>query len=179
MTPAGEGWDWWSEVKLETLGQYLRGFTTAVRGQSREAIYLDLFAGSYENRRRHSPGAFPGSAQIQLETDPPFTRLAFFELEEPAAALEAAISAARPGDHRWRVFPGDCNVTLSAALAWLESVRWAPTFAFLDPRGLQLAWTTVEALAKWRADKKTKVEQWILLPEPALAALRVEVGSVR
>ena len=27
----------------------------------------------------------------------------------------------------------------------------------------------MEALAKWRADKKTKVEQWILLPEPALA----------
>ncbi len=48
MTPAGDGWDWWSEVKLQVLRQYLRGFTTAVRGQSSEAIYLDLFAGSYE-----------------------------------------------------------------------------------------------------------------------------------
>lgn len=48
-------------------------------------------------------------------------------------------------------------------------MRWAPTFAFLDPRGLQVAWSTVERLAQWRADKKTKVEQWILLPEPALA----------
>lgn len=77
MTPSGDGWDWWSEVKLQVLGQYLPGFTTAVRGQSSEAIYLDLFAGSYENRRRHSPGAFAGSAQVALETDPPFTRLAF------------------------------------------------------------------------------------------------------
>lgn len=169
MRPGRKGWDWWSEVKLQILGEYLRGFTRAVRGRSPEAICLDLFAGSYENKRRHAQGTFAGSARIALETEPAFTRLAFFELPEPAAALEEAIRTARPGDGRWRVFPGDCNETLPAALDWLDHVRWAPTFAFLDPRGLQVAWKTVEALARWRADKKTKVEQWILLPEPALA----------
>ncbi|MGH8917049.1 MAG: three-Cys-motif partner protein TcmP, partial [Actinomycetes bacterium] len=100
---------------------------------------------------------FPGSPRVALETQPPFTRLALFELPEPAADLEAAISAAREGDHRWRVFPGDCNVTLAGALAWLGPVRWAPTFAFLDPRGLQVAWSTVETLARWRVGEKTKV----------------------
>lgn len=169
MTQRRTGWDWWSEVKLQILSDYLRGFTTAVRGRSNEAICLDLFAGSYENTRRHATGTFPGSAKIALETDPPFTRLAFFELPEPAADLEEAIRGARPADHRWRVFPGDCNETLPLALSWLDGVRWAPTFAFLDPRGLQVAWSTVARLAAWRADKKTKVEQWILLPEPALA----------
>ena len=169
MTARREGWDWWSEVKLRILAEYLHGFTTAVKGKSKEVICLDLFAGSYDNTRRHATGTFPGSARIALETAPSFTRLALFELPEPAAKLEAAITAARPDDRRWRVFPGDCNVTLPSALKWLESVRWAPTFAFLDPRGLQVAWSTVETLAKWRADKKTKVEQWILLPEPALA----------
>lgn len=169
MTSEREGWDWWSEVKLQILAEYLHGFTTAVRGRSREALCLDLFAGTYDNRRRHSVGTFPGSARIALETDPPFTRLALFELPDQAAKLEAAIRSARPGDHRWRVFPGDCNVTLPTALAWLEPVRWAPTFAFLDPRGPQVAWTTLGTLARWRDDQKTKVEQWILLPEPALA----------
>jgi three-Cys-motif partner protein len=169
MTPTSAGWDWWSEVKLQILKDYLQGFTRAVRGRSREAICLDLFAGTYDNVRRHSPGTFPGSARIALEADPAFTRLALFELPEQAASLQAAIRTAHPGDDRWRVFSGDCNTTLPSALAWLEPVRWAPTFAFLDPRGLQVAWTTIEALAKWRADKKTKVEQWILLPEPALA----------
>lgn len=38
----------------------------------------------------------------------------------------------------------------------------------LTPR-FAVAWSTVEALANWRRDKKTKVEQWILMPEPALA----------
>ena len=169
MTPKRVGWDWWSEVKLQILAEYLHGFTTAVRGRSPEALCLDLFAGTYDNPRRHSAGTLPGSARVALETEPPFTRLAMFELPDPATRLEGAIRSARPGDQRWRVFPGDCNVTLPEALAWLEPVRWAPTFAFLDPRGLQVAWTTLEMLARWRVDQKTKVEQWMLLPEPAMA----------
>jgi three-Cys-motif partner protein len=169
MTARREGWDWWSEVKLQILRQYLHSFTTAVRGKSSKAICLDLFAGTYDNPRRHETGTFPGSVRIALETDPAFTRIALFELPAPASSLEAAIRQARPTDNRWRVFSGDCNDTLDEGLRWLDPIRWAPTFAFLDPRGLQVAWTTIERLATWRADKKTKVEQWILLPEPALA----------
>lgn len=169
MTPRRKGWDWWSEAKLQVLADYLTGFTRAVRGLSSEAICLDLFTGSFENDRRHGPGTFAGSSQIALNTQPAFTRLAFFELPGPAERLRSDIKAARPSDVRWRVFEGDCNLTLPSALSWLDPVRWAPTFAFLDPRGLQVAWTTVERLANWRRDKKTKVEQWILMPEPALA----------
>lgn len=169
MNPRRRGWDWWSEAKLQVLTDYLQGFTRAVRGRSREAVCLDLFAGSFDNDRRHGTGRFPGSSQIALNTQPEFTRLAFFELPEPAARLHADITAARPDDRRWRVFEGDCNATLPSALSWLRPVRWAPTFAFLDPRGLQVAWSTVETLADWRRDEKTKVEQWILMPEPALA----------
>ena len=170
MNGQRKGWDWWSEAKLQVLTDYLEGFTRAVRGKSSEAIYLDLFAGSYENDRRYGTGTFPGSAQVALNTQPEFTRLAFFELPGPAQRLRTDIAAARPNDQRWQVFEGDCNQSLPTALASLEEVRWAPTFAFVDPRGLQVAWTTVTALADWRRDKKkTKVEQWILMPEPALA----------
>lgn len=164
-----DGWDWWSEVKLQILRDYLQGFTRVVRGGSEEATYLDLFAGSYENHRRHEPGTFPGSSQIALDMEPPFTRLVFCELEAQAQQLRQDIESARAGDTRWRVVEGDCNTTLPSILDSLSRVRWAPTFAFLDPKGLQVAWGTVETLAKWRADKKTKVEQWILFPEPALS----------
>jgi|GEM_PF-541785 len=176
--PTRRGWGWWSEVKLQILREYLHSFTTAVRGRSSEAIYLDLFAGSYDNPRRHEAGSFPGSTRIALENEPQFTRLAFFELPGPAMALETAIRQARPTDQCWRVFAGDCNETLSEALLWLDPIRWAPTYAFLDPRGLQVAWQTVEQLATWRADKKTKVEQWILLPEPALARVLGLSGAI-
>jgi len=65
------------------------------------------------------------------------------------------------------VVPGDSNIVVRDALTWLET-RWAPTFAFIDPNGLQVAWSTLETLAQWRVGK-TKVEMWILFPEPALA----------
>ena len=169
MSTPSNGWDWWSELKLEVLTNYLQGFTTAVRGKSQRANYLDLFAGSFENDRRHGTGTFAGSSQIALDIEPKFTTLVFFELPEPAARLRADIKSARPEDCRWRVVEGDCNDTLPSALARLDQFRWAPTFAFLDPRGLQVAWTTVKTLAEWRRYKKTKVEQWILMPTPAIA----------
>lgn len=169
MSSNRKGWDWWSEVKLAILQDYLAAFTRACSGKSREILCLDLFAGGFDNARRHGSGVFPGSTRVALETQPPFTKLAFFELSEMAMKLGGDIAAARPDDRRWRVFEGDCNYHIGEALDWLGPVRWAPTFAFLDPKGLQVAWSTVEALARWRADKKTKVELWMLFPEPALA----------
>ena len=169
MSPHLDGWDWWSEAKLQVLADYLQGFTRVVRSRSEEAIYLDLFAGSFENDQRYGTGTFQGSTQIALGIEPEFTKLVFFELPGPAARLRTDIKRARLGDHRWRVRAGDCNETLPSALSTLRHVRWAPTFAFLDPRGLQVAWSTVQTLADWRRDKKTKVEQWILMPEPAIA----------
>lgn len=168
MTSGVSGWDWWSEVKLAILRDYLAAFTRACSGKSTEILCLDLFAGGFDNARRHGSGVFPGSTRVALETQPPFTKLAFFELPEMAMKLRSDIEAARPGDKRWQVFTGDCNDHIGEALNWLQPVRWAPTFAFLDPKGLQVAWSTVETLARWRADKKTKVEQWMLFPEPAL-----------
>lgn len=178
MSEPRKGWDWWSEAKLQVLKDYLQGFTRAVRGKSTEAIYLDLFAGSYDNDQRYGSGTFPGSAQVALNTQPEFTKLAFFELPGPAQRLRSDIATAHPGDQRWQVFEGDCNASLPTALAWLTPVRWAPTFAFLDPRGLQVSWSTVSALADWRRDKRTKVEQWILMPEPALARV-LGLGGVQ
>jgi three-Cys-motif partner protein len=169
MSSRLEGWDWWSEAKLKVLADYLQGFTRVVRSRSGGATYLDLFAGSFENDQRHGTGTFPGSTQIALGIEPRFTKLVFFELSGPAARLRADIQRDRPGDRRWHVAEGDCNETLPSVLSSLRQVRWAPAFAFLDPRGLQVAWSTVQMLADWRRDKKTKVEQWILMPEPAIA----------
>ncbi|MDE0668546.1 MAG: three-Cys-motif partner protein TcmP [bacterium] len=178
MSPHPDGWDWWSEVKLQVLAEYLQGFTRVVRSKSRGAIYLDLFAGSFENDRRHGIGTFPGSTQIALDIEPLFTKLVFFELPGPAGRLRIDIERARPADRRWRIEEGDCNQTLPSALSSLRRVRWAPTFAFLDPRGLQVEWSTVQTLANWRRNKKTKVEQWILMPEPAIARV-LGLGGVQ
>lgn len=162
-------WGSWSEAKLNLLKSYLDAFTIAVRGRSDGAIYFDLFAGEYNNQRRDQPGTFAGSTRIAFDTEPPFTHIAIFELENQASTLRRDISRNRPCENRWwKTFPGDCNDTITNALSQLEEYKWAPTFAFLDPDGLDLSWSTIEQLARWRMNKRTKVELLILFPEPAL-----------
>lgn len=162
-----QDWSWWSEAKLDILRDYLEAFALASQRAS-ERIYLDLFAGSFENKRRDGEGYFPGSPKIALDVKPAFTRLAFFEKRDKAKALISSIQDTEPNeDVCWKVFSGDCNVTIDKGLNYVAK-RWAPAFAFLDPCGLQLKWATLEKLAKWKRNSKTKMELLILFPDPAL-----------
>ena len=71
-----------------------------------------------------------------------------------------------------KVYEGDCNVTILNALRELKELNWAPTFAFLDPDGMELAWDTLLALADhkrgYRPSASTKpeykIELWMLFP---------------
>jgi three-Cys-motif partner protein len=110
---------------------------------------------------------FPGSARIALQiADPPFTRLRYFELPEQAEALQEQLRRDHPG-RDIRVYGGDCNRTIPQALRDLRDLRWAPTFAFLDPDGMALEWTTLGHLATHRTGTH-KVELWMLFPTSGL-----------
>jgi len=160
---------YWTEVKLEVLSKYLAGFNNASRS-ARATVYLDLFGGSLRHTREDNGATFYGSTARALLTDPQFTRLVFWELETQAAALQADLKREFPGDNRYEIVAGDCNVHLQEGLDRVSGLRWAPTFAFIDPKGLEVEWTTLETLSKWRQDRRDrKVEMWILVPEPAFA----------
>jgi three-Cys-motif partner protein len=162
---AERGWGMWSEIKLRTLEDYLHRFTTASHGRSREIVYLDLFAGQPSNFVRTTGRRIDGSPLLALRTHPRFTRLAFGELPPRAARLEAELIAAHPGDDRFTVYPGDSNQTVHQMLDDLADVRWAPTFAFIDPDGPDCHWSTLEALARHKPlTSRSKVELWILFP---------------
>ena len=162
-----EGWGgWWTEAKLEILRKYLHAFNLAST-RAKATVYLDLFAGMPTHTRPDNETVHDGSTTVALATDPGFTKLVFWELEPTAAQLHSALRTARPGDSRWTVVSGDSNVTIDTGLSHVADLQWAPTFAFIDPKGLDVAWTTLERRARWRKGK-TKVELWILLPEPAM-----------
>lgn len=154
---------------------YLDGFVKASSGQQ-ERVYLDAFAGEGTGLDRLTGQEFKGSATIALEAaEPGFTRLRFFETGRRATELETRLRADYPG-RDIEVVEGDCNVTIPGELARLGSVRWAPTFAFLDPDGMELAWETLKALADHKrgyrpagSDKpEYKVELWLLFQSPGL-----------
>ena len=88
-------WSYWTRNKLEILSGYLSAFTSASR-RSRERIFLDLMAGQPENVDRDTGETFDGSPLIAMNTDPPFTRLRFCELEPNASALDAALRTRFP-----------------------------------------------------------------------------------
>ena len=142
----------------------------------KERIYLDAFAGEGSGVDRLTGQEFTASARVALEvTDPAFTKFRFFELPAKARALEKQLKSEYPG-RDIRVYPGDSNATIPVALANLKRLRWAPTFAFLDPDGMQLSWKTLESLAQHKrgyrrpgaAKPEYKVEMWMLFPTQGL-----------
>ncbi len=160
---------YWTEVKLQVLKKYLAAFNLASR-RAGDTVYLDLFAGAVTHNRPDTGHAYAGSSALAMRTTPAFSRLVFWELEGPAEQLRRDLEDTFPGDKRYTVVGGDCNDHLDRGLEFVRSLRWAPTFAFIDPKGLDVAWQTLERLATWRRDARgRKVELWILMPEPALS----------
>jgi three-Cys-motif partner protein len=175
-------WGIWTQSKLDLLKDYLDAFTTTTKNKSQERIYLDLFGGEPENVDRTTLSPIDGSARIALDTtNPPFTRLRFFELPQNAGKLRTTLEHEYPG-RDLRVYEGDCNATIADALADLhhDDVAWAPTFAFIDPNGPDCHWATLESLATHKGpDAKTKVELWMLFPVPLFQRMLPKTGFVR
>jgi three-Cys-motif partner protein len=171
---APRSWGYWTEGKLDILARYLDRFTMTTKYKADARIYLDAFAGEGIGTSRTTRTRFEGSARIGLKvSDPPFDRCYFFELGDKAAELERELTRDFPG-REIRIRPGDCNDTIPAALAELrrDNLGWAPTFAFLDPDGMELRWATIKALAIHKRlrqpPSKTKVELWLLFPSGGL-----------
>ncbi len=170
-------WGFWTRAKLRILADYLPRFLTAASGKASEFVYLDAFAGEGRGRDSITGTEFEGSARIALDTVVAggFTRLRYFEREGKAADLERQLRADYPG-RDIRVYGGDCNEQIPRALAELRDLRWAPTFAFIDPDGMEFEWRTLEALADHkrgyggvsRTKREYKVELWILFPTQGL-----------
>jgi three-Cys-motif partner protein len=175
VAPKRRTWGYWTRAKLEILDKYLRAFARASKGAS-ERIYLDAFAGEGRGIDRLTGEEFQGLARIALEVeDPPFTKLRYFELPPHAAGLERRLHEEYP-DRDVVVYPGDCNEAITEVLADLKDFKWAPTFAFLDPDGMELAWSTLEVLADHKkgyrpkgSDKlEYKVEMWMVFQSSGL-----------
>jgi three-Cys-motif partner protein len=173
----GRSWGYWTQAKLGILADYLPAFLRASGGKASEYVYLDAFAGEGRGVDRLTGEAFNGSARIALEASDAggFTRLRYFERANKARELEDQLRLEYP-KRDIKVYGGDCNVEIPKALAELKHLRWAPTFAFIDPDGMEFAWRTLELIAQhkrgYRGTSSTKpeykVELWLLFPTQGL-----------
>ena len=173
----------WTSQKLDVLAGYLESYTTALKDKPSASrpfrkAFIDAFAGSgYRNVLRatddptetQSPlfpdlvGAEPqsllaGSAKLALETEPPFDRYIFIErnAERCARLVELKNEFPERAD-RIDIQQGDANEKIRDLCN--KNWRCHRAVLFLDPYGLQVEWTTVEAVAKTQA-----IDLWLLFP---------------
>jgi three-Cys-motif partner protein len=151
----------WALDKLGILSRYVPQFGRACRNKAPAWYYAEGFAGPGVNLIRQGGRRVRGSPLIALEARPAFRSCVFIEASR-AAADALRQRTARFGD-RAHVMRGDCNRDLLPLMAQHIN-RHAPCLAVLDPEGADLAWSTLQALARFKARGRSKVEQLILFP---------------
>jgi three-Cys-motif partner protein len=182
-----------TEAKLHAVSEYLQAYMTAMKNQGHwRFLYVDAFAGTgyrqltEAERREYEvsvlfnedraevevPELKDGSARRALEVDPPFDEYFFIEKSRRKATELQVLPEDYPDlAGRIHAMQGEANAEL---LAILEANDWRTTRAvvFLDPTGLQVDWTTIEAISSTHA-----VDLWYLLPVEGLQRCLFRDGS--
>jgi three-Cys-motif partner protein len=151
----------WTAEKLDYLERYLHMFTTAMRGKPWRALnYIDLFAGPGKCQHEVSHEVYLGSPLLALTTQHAFDHYFFVDLD--AANIQALKLRCQHSPHADRIeyFQEDCNTAVHPITrkirCWnqhfVEDQWLCLNFAFLDPEGLELQWSTVKTLAQLRTD---------------------------
>lgn len=170
--------------KLETVEKYLSAYTTALKLQEFQLLYVDACAGSgssipraalaeREVRERGQTDFIGGSETVAdadqiivgsalraLKVIPPFDRYLLNDVKKSNVdALRAAVNSSfQHLADRIQITRFDANQML---LDLCQRTNWKRTRAvvFLDPFGLQIKYSTLEALAATCA-----VDVWYLVP---------------
>lgn len=153
----------WTLIKLEVLQKYLVAFNTALIRQNFTRIYIDAFAGTgrCDIKVDGEKTSVDGSARRALNTSPSFDKYCFIELSAKKLVALQALEAENPGK-RIEVIRDNANTALKTLC---ERYAWQRERAvlFLDPFGMHVEWTTLQAIAKTGA-----IDVWYLFPYSGL-----------
>lgn len=167
----------WTDQKLQRLREYLIAYHNALKNQPFKLDYIDAFAGTGYNTPKTTPDnqsplfddlASPetrqfldGSARIALQIPRPFDRYVFVERHQERFAELSRLKVDFPQlASRIHLANDEANqylTTLCRGCDWISEKRRA--VVFLDPFGMQVTWTTIQAIAETKA-----VDLWLLFP---------------
>jgi three-Cys-motif partner protein len=138
----------WTADKLRVLRQYLNFYTTALKGQSFELVYIDAFAGTGRctiRGRASGEDQIDGSAKIALDCMPPFHRLQFIEKKAKHYRELLKLQAEHANGDRVQISNLSASDSLPSAL---RAYDWKKTrgVLFLDPYGLQCSWPMLQQI---------------------------------
>jgi three-Cys-motif partner protein len=175
----------WTETKLEIVRRYISVYTTALKYQPFQRLYIDAFAGTGERTAKtNTEGPLleglpedlgemkKGSARVALEIDPPFHRYLLIEWNSRKSKILANLRAEFP-DREIDVITDDANAAIKSICGRYDWQKHR-AFLFLDPFGLQVDWETLVAVAKTRA-----IDTWVLFPSGlGLGRMLTKTGDI-
>ena len=150
----------WVKEKLFYVQRYIDIFETAMRQKSwRRRVYIDLFSGPGKCIVRGTNEYLLGSPLLALGTQYPFTDYYFGDLE--AQNIDCLLERSRGSkvaQNHIHPLIGDANQKVKEVVKdieqsdkpFIQGVGPGLNLAFLDPQGLELEWTTIEALGKMK-----------------------------
>lgn len=169
----------WAEEKLECLRKYLHAYTTILKDQRwcTGFLYVDAFAGGGEAPLRQydalnaiegtlfsiakysddlglEKGIYiQGSPQKALDLQFPFSEYIFIERNPERIKQLEGIKTKYDGKRKVSIIQGDASQSVFRELLLSNRYDWKKYRAvvFLDPFGMQVPWTTIEALGKTKA----------------------------
>lgn len=166
-----------TQQKLDCLREYLQAFSTALQNKRFLRIYIDAFAGTgHKTEERAALPLFdgdeahpqyvhtPGSARIAAAIEPPFHTIVLVEQDADRFAELQRIEADF-ADRKFVLRNGDANEAvrrICQRIAWNDPIGGHAGFrgvAFLDPFGMEVDWSTVEAIAQTEA-----LDCWYFFP---------------
>lgn len=166
----------WTVEKLNILSEYLNFYTTALKNQPFQLIYIDAFAGTGKINIG-SEGKYvviDGSARLALQASGQFAEYIFIEKKKSfAKELEEMVQQEFPQQaSRVKILNEDCN---QALINICQKVNWKNSRAvlFLDPYAADVRWETLNAVAATEA-----IDVWYLFPFGAANRLMKKAGEI-
>jgi len=158
----------WTEKKIQVLEMYAKQFLTVFKNQpNQKLLYFDGFAGSgdieIDAGEDSAKLIIEGAATRILNINKPreFDMYYFVEKKKAfAEELNKKIKAKFPGKNFF-VVSDDCNqklIDLANKFLKTQKGKGCKVLGFIDPKGMQLEWSSLEAL------RGLPIDLWILNP---------------
>ena len=154
----------WTKQKLDILERYLGFYTTALKNQNFELLYIDAFAGmggityNDEDAKQFIEGSVRRALKV---TDRPFDKFIFVEKRGENYEKLKRLKSDNPS-RTIDVHHKEANEYLRDELSRLNWEKCRGVL-FLDPFATEVEWSTIKAIASYHA-----LDTWILFPVSAV-----------
>jgi three-Cys-motif partner protein len=175
--PSGDWGGPWTEKKLDAFVKYVKAYLTIMKQYPKwKTIYFDGFAGSGSKEKekeiksdlydeleitKEEERIYKGAAERVLTLDDNLDFDYYYFIDKKESSLEKLQSKLSQkvdlSKKKVSFKPGDANKWIIDLANALKTQSYA-ALVFLDPFGMQIDWTSIEAL------KGTRSDVWILVP---------------